>query len=75
MEKHELAEDEARRIAQHEQIKGKLGENVKNAWYKQSVGDDGYLHPSKGETRPNFTGPKPPFERLDPCSKSSSAPD
>jgi uncharacterized protein YggT (Ycf19 family) len=28
MEKHELAEDEARRIAQHEQIKGKLGENV-----------------------------------------------
>lgn len=28
----------------------KIGENVKNAWYKQSVGDEGYLHPTKGET-------------------------
>ena len=29
------------------------------------------LHPSRGETRPTYTGPKPPFERLDVAAKYS----
>jgi len=46
----------------------KITEHVKHSWYD---GDDKALHPSKGETRPNYTGPKPPYERLDTSAKYS----
>jgi Ni,Fe-hydrogenase I large subunit len=49
----------------------KITEQVKHSWYSYQAGDDGDLHPFKGETKPNFTGPKPPFERLDTAGKYS----
>ena len=34
-------------------------------------GDDAPLHPLKGETSPNYTGPNPPFKQLDTDKKYS----
>jgi len=42
-----------------------IQEFVSHAWYKYESGDDQGLHPFKGETEFNFTGPKPPYEQLD----------
>jgi len=42
----------------------KIDEYVTHSWYDYSVGDDKGLNPFHGETRPNYTGPKPPFKRL-----------
>jgi len=49
----------------------KISEYVKHSWYNYEGGDDKPLHPSKGETRPNYTGPNPPYERLQTDSKYS----
>jgi Ni,Fe-hydrogenase I large subunit len=49
----------------------KVTEHVKHSWYEYAGGDDGALHPSKGETRPKYTGPRPPYERLDTAAKYS----
>jgi hydrogenase large subunit len=49
----------------------KITEHVKHAWYTYSDGDDAALHPSHGETVPNYTGPALPFERLDTSAKYS----
>jgi [NiFe] hydrogenase large subunit/hydrogenase large subunit len=49
----------------------KITENVKHAWYEYSAGDEKSLHPWSGETNPKFTGPKPPFERLNVENKYS----
>ncbi|HET7294434.1 MAG TPA: nickel-dependent hydrogenase large subunit [Vicinamibacteria bacterium] len=49
----------------------KITEHVKHSWYAYSAGDDAALHPTKGETKPKFTGPAPPFERLDTEGKYS----
>jgi hydrogenase large subunit len=49
----------------------KVTEEIKHSWYEYGAGDDAALHPSKGETRPRHTGPKPPFERLDTAAKYS----
>ncbi len=43
----------------------RITESVKHAWYDYSGGDDKALHPSQGETMPHYTGPQPPYERLD----------
>ncbi len=40
-------------------------EDVSHAWYDYSVGKDQTLHPYDGETRPNYTGPTPPYAHLD----------
>jgi [NiFe] hydrogenase large subunit/hydrogenase large subunit len=48
----------------------KVTEQVAHSWYDQSDKGEG-LHPWKGETRPNYTGPKPPYERLDTNAKYS----
>ncbi len=48
-----------------------IREYIKHSWYKYSVGDDEALHPWKGETEFNYTGPKPPFEHLDVEQKYS----
>jgi [NiFe] hydrogenase large subunit/hydrogenase large subunit len=43
---------------------GKITEHVKHSWYEYAGGDDKGLHPSHGETKPTYTGPTPPYERL-----------
>jgi Ni,Fe-hydrogenase I large subunit len=45
----------------------KITEHVTHAWYD----GDRPLHPSTGETRPHYTGPRPPFDRLDTDRKYS----
>lgn len=50
---------------------GEIEEFVSHSWYKYSVGDDKGLHPYKGETEFNYTGPKPPYEHLDVAQKYS----
>jgi len=42
----------------------KVSEWISHSWYSYSVGDDKGLNPFQGETTPNYTGPKPPYERL-----------
>lgn len=49
----------------------KVTEDAAHAWYKYSAGDDKALHPWDGETTPNYTGPKPPYEFLDTEKKYS----
>ena len=43
---------------------GKVSEYVAHSWYEYQGGDDVALHPYQGETKPNYTGPKPPYELL-----------
>lgn len=50
---------------------GKITEHIKHSWYEYGGGDDEALHPSVGETRPSYTGPKPPYELLDIDAKYS----
>ena len=42
----------------------KITENVHHSWYEYAGGDANGLHPEQGETRPKYTGPKPPYDRL-----------
>ncbi len=49
----------------------KITEYVTRSWYQYREGDAKGLHPSAGETTPNYTGPKPPFEFLDTSNKYS----
>jgi len=49
----------------------KITEHVKHSWYDYAEGDDNGLHPFSGETKPNYTGPEPPYERLDTDGKYS----
>jgi hydrogenase large subunit len=49
----------------------KITEQVKHSWYAYEGGDEAALHPAVGETRPTYTGPKPPFDRLDTNAKYS----
>jgi Ni,Fe-hydrogenase I large subunit len=48
----------------------KVTEYVAHSWYQYEQGDGAALHPFKGETQPNYTGPKPPYERLDTGANS-----
>ena len=41
-----------------------IKEYVTRSWYAYSSGDSTPLHPSVGETTPNYTGPQPPYEHL-----------
>ncbi|HMK85404.1 MAG TPA: nickel-dependent hydrogenase large subunit [Steroidobacteraceae bacterium] len=49
----------------------KIDEYVTHSWYDYSVGDDKGLNPYKGETHPHYTGPKPPYQRLNVDQKYS----
>lgn len=49
----------------------KITEFVTHSWYTYSGGDEKSLHPSQGETNPKYTGPKPPYERLNTGEKYS----
>jgi hydrogenase large subunit len=42
-----------------------IQEFVAHSWYDYSVGKEKGLHPYKGETNINYTGPKPPYDYLD----------
>jgi hydrogenase large subunit len=46
-------------------------EFVTHSWYEYSNGDDAAKHPWEGETKLNYTGPKPPYENLDVSQKYS----
>lgn len=49
----------------------KITESVTHSWYEYEGGDKAALHPSVGETKPKYSGPKPPFDRLDTTAKYS----
>jgi len=40
-------------------------EFIAHSWYEYSGGKDKGLHPYQGETKFNYTGPKPPYQHLD----------
>ena len=42
----------------------KITEYVTHSWFEYGGGDDKGLHPFDGETKPSYTGPEPPYERL-----------
>ncbi|MEN8249960.1 MAG: nickel-dependent hydrogenase large subunit [Bacteroidota bacterium] len=46
-------------------------EYVNNSWYDYAGGNDTGLHPWDGETKINYSGPKPPYEHLDVEQKYS----
>ncbi len=49
----------------------KITEYVTHSWFDYAGGDGASLHPFDGETLPNYTGPAPPYERLDTGGKYS----
>src|SRR5271166_1924170 len=49
----------------------RVSEYVAHSWYDYSIGDDKGLNPFEGETKPHYTGPKPPYERLEVAQKYS----
>jgi Ni,Fe-hydrogenase I large subunit len=49
----------------------KITEFVTHSWYSYDGGDDTSLHPSQGQTHPGYTGPEPPYERLQTDGKYS----
>jgi Ni,Fe-hydrogenase I large subunit len=49
----------------------RITESVKHSWYDYAGGDDKPLPPAQGETRPKYTGPEPPYERLNLAEKYS----
>ncbi len=51
--------------------KEEIKEYIAHSWYEYSVGDDQGLHPWDGETKFNFTGPKPPYKQLNVDGKYS----
>jgi hydrogenase large subunit len=42
-----------------------IQEFVSHSWYDYGAGKHTPLHPYDGETRPDYTGPPPPYEHLD----------
>lgn len=61
-----------RNLAQIDKLDpSKITEHVKHSWYDYEKGDDHGLHPSEGETKPNYTGPQPPYDRLHTDAKYS----
>jgi len=57
------------------EVNGKNAEEIKeyisHSWYSYAGGDSVGLHPWKGETEFNYTGPKPPYEFLNVDGKYS----
>ena len=51
--------------------RARITEQIAHSWYDYDEGNGAALHPFKGETKPHYTGPKPPFERLDVTQKYS----
>ncbi len=57
-----------RNLSEVKEIDGRDKEQIKeyiaHSWYEYEGGDSTGLHPWEGETRLNYTGPKPPYEQL-----------
>jgi len=49
----------------------KVAEYVTHSWYDYNGGNNASLHPWDGETKPNYTGPQPPYEFLETGQKYS----
>ncbi len=49
----------------------KIAEYVTHSWYQYTGGEGAALHPWDGETQPNYTGPKPPYDFLQTEGKYS----
>ena len=49
----------------------KITEYITHSWYDYKGGNESALHPFAGETQPNYTGPQPPYDRLDTNAKYS----
>lgn len=50
---------------------GEFEEFITHSWYDYAGGDQKGLHPWEGETKLNYTGPKPPYEYLEVDKKYS----
>jgi len=48
-----------------------IKEYIAHSWYSYEGGDNVGMHPWAGETKINYTGPKPPFESLEGFDKYS----
>ena len=48
-----------------------IKEYIAHSWYSYDGGNDVGMHPWAGETKINYTGPKPPFETLEGFDKYS----
>ncbi len=48
-----------------------ISEYVTHSWFNYDGGDQNALHPFDGETNPNYTGPEPPYDRLNTDAKYS----
>ncbi len=48
-----------------------VSEYVTHSWYTYTDGDQAGKHPSRGETNPSYSGPKPPYEFLKTDEKYS----
>ena len=46
-------------------------ESIAHSWYQYSDGDAAAKHPWEGETKLNYTGPKPPYDQLNVEGKYS----
>ena len=46
-----------------------VAEYIHSSWYEYSKGNDAGLHPYEGETKPKYTGPKPPWTFLQDSDK------
>lgn len=48
-----------------------IKEYIARSWYSYSSGDSTGLHPSQGQTTPNYTGPTPPYANIVATGKYS----
>jgi hydrogenase large subunit len=48
-----------------------IQEYISHSWYEYEEGDEKGKHPWEGETKLNYTGPKPPYETLSTVDKYS----
>lgn len=64
-----------RNLNEVHEVNGRDGEEIKeyiaHSWYRYAAGDEVGLHPWKGETEFNYTGPKPPYSHLNVEEKYS----
>lgn len=64
-----------RNLNEVQEVDGKDAEQIKeyiaHSWYEYSDGDDKGKHPWDGETKFNYTGPKPPYDFLNVDQKYS----
>lgn len=64
-----------RNLSEVQEVDGKDVEQIKefiaHSWYEYSAGNEVGLHPWSGETKFNYTGPKPPYDQLNVKDKYS----